>query len=180
MAEFVEFNSFASFVRAATTNERSAEYYKCMSLGVYLTNDKPDLLQHTKKKDLAEIPHGGGYNGSVILDITHRHFVDEDRPLMRYCSITDSIVYFNVYSIGAKDIKWTGFDSGFGPFQYVVLFDATNNIEEGEQDLIGVWSYSSSQNVEAKHSIVWAFMYVLKFLFPCLPPRGKSILASIA
>jgi hypothetical protein len=144
MACFAQFNPFASFVCAIEKGKKSPDYYKRIVLGAYLTNDKPDLLQHTKKKNLHEIPHGGGYDGPIVLYITRRSFLDSGVTIKGFCLQSEYIVY----CIGAKDFQWVAYDSGFGPLQHVVLFDATNNMKEGEQDLIGVWSYSGSEKVE--------------------------------
>lgn len=75
---------------------------------VYLSNELP-LAADTMKTDIAEISIENGYTGPLDIENTYTESAGQG-------------------TMGATDKEWTATAGGFGPFQYVVIYneDATS------------------------------------------------------
>ena len=97
------------------------------TLKVYLTNTAP-VATDTIFGTPAEIAAGGGYTAGGA-DITG---VWSENPA-------------GTGELTGTDVVWTGSGGGFGPFQYVVLYDDTS----AAKHLIGWWDYGSPVTIIA-------------------------------
>lgn len=114
-AAFQKFNSFVEAL-AEKTHNLGAD-----SLKVYLTATVPNASTMTKKADLSEtLTTTGGYTAGGIAP-----------------TITSSAQTGGLYKLILADISWTATGSGFGPFQYAVLYNDTDAVTP--KALIGWW-----------------------------------------
>lgn len=93
-------------------------------LRVYLSNATPDANLDTIKSDLAEITAANGYNNADVTNTWIR---------------TAGVVI-----LAGADVLWTAAAGNFGPFRYVVLFNANSDANLANCALIAWWDYGSS------------------------------------
>lgn len=91
------------------------------TLNLYLTNNLPDTAADSVKADLAGITEQNGY-----------------APADAQNDYTETT---GVGTLTCVDKVWTGTGAGFGPFRYVVLYNATTNA------LVAWWDYGSAISI---------------------------------
>ena len=93
------------------------------TLNYYLTNNLPDTALDSVKTDLAGITEENGY---AVADAQND-----------YTETTGT------GTLTCQPKVWTGTGAGFGPFQYVVLY----NVTHASEALVAWWDYGSSISV---------------------------------
>lgn len=101
------------------------------ALTLYLTNNVPDAGADSVKADLAGITEENGYAVADILNI-----------------YTES---GGVGTMTSTDVVWTGTGAGFGPFRYVVMYNAVTNA------LVGWYDHGSSISIAATETFTVDF-----------------------
>lgn len=95
---------------------------------IALTNTAPNVATHTVLADIGDLTTTGGYTAGG-----------------NSCTVSSSAQSSGTYKLVLADpTTWTGTGSGFGPFRYAVLYDAT-----ATNALVGYWDYGSSISVGA-------------------------------
>jgi hypothetical protein len=120
MAAFNKFNAFVADVANKVHNLGSD------TLKIMLSNTAPTAA-NAVKADITEIGAGGGYSagGSAV-------------------TITSSSQSGGTYKLVGNDLVFTA-TTGFGPFQYVVLYNST----PAPGNLIGWWDKGSAVTLAA-------------------------------
>lgn len=123
------FNKFDCFVEnvAEKMHNLGAD-----SLKVYLTNTLP-VSTNTVYGTPADLATAGGYTAGGIA-----------------ASITSSAQTTGTYKLVLADVTFTA-TTGFGPFQYAVLYNDTAS----PKGLIGWWAYPSSVTLLALEVFTW-------------------------
>lgn len=117
MATFFKFEQFAEDLGTGV-HDLNAD-----TLKVYLTNATPSASLDAVKADLAEITQENGYDGPA--DILNA---------FSQASGTGTLT--------GTDKTWTSTGAGFGPFQYVPLYNDTPVAPA--DPLVGAWDYGSA------------------------------------
>jgi len=104
-------------------------------LRVYLTNSAPDSNNHTIKSDLAEITAANGYNNASISANWSRSGATA--------------------TLAGTDVTWTATGGNFGPFRYIVLFNANSAGNLANCALIQWWDYGSSITCNNGENFTW-------------------------
>lgn len=117
MATFNKFNDFVEQIGLGKHNLSSD------NIKIFLTNEAP-LTGDTVKGDMVEITAGNGYTagGSAV---THSWTESPDAT----------------GSLSGTDVVWTATGGSFGPFRYVVMYNATQTSPASA--LIGWWDYGA-------------------------------------
>ena len=113
------FNKFETFVGDVGKKVHDLDADMLM---VYLTNNLPDTAADSVKADLVGITEENGYTAA---DITNT-----------WSETTGT------GTLGGTDVEWTATTGGFGPFQYVVLYNDTPTAPA--DPLVAWWDYGSS------------------------------------
>lgn len=119
-SSFTFYNAFSENLAEAVHNLQAAGH----TLRVILSNTVPDLTD-TNQASASELTTGGGYtvNGEDVGNDTSRTGATT--------SVTESL----------GPIVWTGTPGGFGPFQYVILWNQTADA------LIGWWDHGTAVSI---------------------------------
>jgi hypothetical protein len=131
----VNFLTFDAFLTEMALGKDGTKFnLNTDTLSIYLTNATPNRATHSTKADLADINAENGYDGMIDLTITSRGISN------------------NAWRIVATDPPtWEGNNdddnTGFGPFQHVILLSKTSSATDANRALIGYWSYPSAITV---------------------------------
>ena len=120
MAAYVKFNCFV-FDLGSGKHDLANDQVR-----IYLSNATPDAANHTIKSEIAEITAANGYNNTQL-------------------SGQNWVQAANITTLGSNaDIQWTANAGNFGPFRYVVMFNANSDANLANCALVSYWDYGSS------------------------------------
>jgi len=118
MASYNGFQDFVEQLGKGTHQLHAAGH----TLMVYLTNNAPDAALDAVKADLLGITEENGYAAADAQN--------------------DYTEAAGTGTLVCQDVEWTATAGGFGPFQYVVLYNDSDAILT--DPLIAWWDYGSS------------------------------------
>lgn len=98
---------------------------------MYLTNDVPVPATDTSIADLADITNTGNYSPTTLTNTWEE--------------TTGGSGIWRL--VNNADVSWTATGGGFGPFQYVAVYDTTPTTPT--DILIGTWAVGSSTSITA-------------------------------
>lgn len=123
MASYNKFHNFVEDLGKGVHQLHAAGH----TLNVYASNAAPSASADVVKADLADIGSGNGYAPADIQN--------------------DYTETGGTASLTGVDVVWTGSGAGFGPFQYIPLYNDTPT--SPADPLIAWWDYGSAVSIAA-------------------------------